>query len=120
MIMKKIFILTILTLLCSGVLFATDINGKWKGSLETENGAMELTFVYKVVGEKISGTISTEMGEIIIPEGKITGETFEYVLDVQGSSIKHSGKIINEKEIKIKSSGDYGDSEFTIKKIEEK
>ena len=37
----------------------------------------------KVDGEKLSGTISSEMGEVVFTDGKIEGETFEYKLDIK-------------------------------------
>lgn len=71
----------------------------------------------KVDGKKLSGTIVSDMGELEFTNGEITGDTFEYKFEIEGYSIMHKGKILNEKEIKINSSGDYGDNEFVIKKI---
>ena len=57
------------------------------------------------------------MGELEFTDGKISGDTFEYKFYIEGYSITHKGTVLNEKEIKINSSGDYGESEFTIKKV---
>ena len=116
--MKKIFAITLTLLLCSSLAFASKIEGKWAASIDTDNGTFEFTLDYKVDGEKLSGTISSDMGSLDFTDGKIEGETFEYKLDIDGYVIKHKGKILNEKEIEISSSGDYGERDFVIKKVE--
>lgn len=116
--MKKIFVSAFLMLFCSTILFATKIDGKWAASIDTDNGTFEFTLTYKVDGEKLSGILSSDMGELEFTDGKIAGDTFEYKFEIEGYSITHKGKVLNDKEIKISSSGDYGENEFTIKKIE--
>jgi hypothetical protein len=115
--MKRTFVLTVILLFCSTILFASKIDGKWAATVDTDNGTFDFTLTYKVDGEKLSGTLSSEMGEITFTDGKINGDTFEYKFDIEGYSITHKGTVLNEKEIKIKSSGDYGESEYVIKKI---
>lgn len=118
--MKKILVSTFLMLFCSTFLFASGIEGKWSASIETDNGDFSFTITYNVDGENLSGIISSDMGDVTFKDGKIEGDTFKYEFYLDSYTISHEGKVLNDKEIKIKSSGDYGDSEFTIKKIEEK
>lgn len=115
--MKKIFASAFLLLFCTTILFASKIDGSWAASVDTDNGTFEFTLTYKVDGEKISGTLSSEMGDLDFTDGKVTGDSFEYKFEIEGYSIMHKGKVLNDKEIKINSSGDYGDSEYVIKKI---
>lgn len=61
-----------LTLASAAFCFAADIDGKWKGDLQTDNGAMALTLDLKSDGESLSGTLSSQMGETAIKEGKRT------------------------------------------------
>ena len=116
--MKKIFVSAFMLLFCTTMLFASKIDGTWAASIDTDNGIFEFTLQYKVDGEKLSGTLSSDMGELDFTDGKVSGDTFEYKFEIEGYSITHKGKVLNDKEIKINSSGDYGDSEFTIKKVE--
>lgn len=116
--MKKIFASTFLLLFCASILFASKIDGSWAASVDTDNGTFELTLTYKVDGEKISGTIISDMGELEFEDGKVDGDTFEYKFEINGYSIIHKGKLLNDKEINITSSGDYGENEFLIKKID--
>ena len=115
--MKKIFASAFLLLFCTTILLASKIDGSWAASVDTDNGTFEFTLTYKVYGEKISGTISSEMGELEFADGKVDGDSFEYKFEIEGYSITHKGKVLNDKEIKINSSGDYGDNEYVIKKI---
>ena len=115
--MKKIFVSTIMLLLCTTMVFASKIDGKWAASVDTDNGTLDFTLTYKVDGEKLSGIIASDMGELEFTDGKVSGDTFEYKFYIEGYSITHKGTVLNEKEIKINSSGDYGESEFTIKKV---
>jgi hypothetical protein len=115
--MKKIFASVFLMLFCTTLLFASKIDGSWAASVDTDNGTFKFTLTYKVDGEKLSGTISSDMGELEFTDGKVDGDTFEYKFEIDGYSITHKGKLLNKKEINIKSSGDYGENEYVIKKI---
>ena len=116
--MKKIFVSVFMMLFCSTILFASSkIEGKWAASIDTDNGTFEFTLTYKVDGDKLSGLIASDMGELEFTDGKISGDTFEYKLDIDGYSITHKGEVLNEKEIRISSSGDYGENQFMLKKI---
>jgi len=117
--MKKIFVSTLMLLVCTTIVFASKIDGKWAASVDTDSGVFDFTLTYKVDGEKLSGIIASDMGELEFTDGKISGDTFEYKFYIEGYSITHKGTVLNEKEIKIKSSGDYGENEFTIKKMKE-
>ena len=104
-------------LLCSTLVMASKIDGKWKASIESEYGAMEFTLEYEVDGETLSGTLGSEMGELPISGGKVSGNEFEYKLDVMGTIIEHKGKLVNDNEITITSISAEGESEFTITRI---
>lgn len=115
--MKKFFFSTAMILFCSTLLFASKIDGKWAASVDTDNGTFEFTLTYKVEGDTISGTLASKMGELEFTDGKASGDTFEYKFDIEGYSITHKGKVLNDNEIKINSSGDYGENEIVIKRI---
>ena len=116
--MKKAFLSAIFMVLCSVVLFASDFDGKWKTTIQTDMGEMSFTMVYKVDGETVSGTLSSDMGDLPFSDGKVSGDQIEYTLDIQGMKITHKGTL-DEDKIHVKSSGDYGDSEFVLTRVKE-
>jgi hypothetical protein len=118
--MNKIYVSSIMLLLCSTLVMASKIDGKWKATIESDAmGTMEFTLEYKVDGESLSGTLISDFGDLPITGGKVNGNEFEYKIDVMDSIIEHKGKLINDNEITIKSIGGQGESEFTITRIPE-
>lgn len=118
--MKKIFISTVILFFCSTMVFAADkVAGTWDVSIETDNGPFEFQIVYKVEGEKISGTFVTEMGDLEFSNGKIDGKEFEYDFEFDYTTYTHKGKMINKDEILIKQTKDGETNEFTIKRAKE-
>ena len=100
--MKRI---AVLTLLLAGLVFAADISGKWKGTAEGPNGAIERTFSFKVDGNKLTGdTESQMMGKADITDGKIDGDNISFTVNAnfQGNEMKlqYSGKVTGD-QIKL-------------------
>jgi hypothetical protein len=116
---KKFFVLSFLILFGVAAVSASNLDGKWKGSVPSpDGGSLELTYLFKVDGEKLTGSVTSEMGEILISSGKVTGDEFEYSLDINGMVIKDKGKLVGE-EIKIKSTSEWGENEITLKRVKE-
>ncbi len=59
---------------------AADVAGTWKSSMETPNGTMEQTYTFKVDGDKLTGTVSSQMGDAEISEGKLEGEKISFAV----------------------------------------
>lgn len=115
MIMKRFSILVVL-LLTTTILFASKVEGKWTATIDTDNGSMTFFADYVVKDGKISGTLSSDMGSLEIEPGKITGDEFEYSFYIDYNKMTHKGKLVDGK-LKIKGSGDYGDSEFEMTRV---
>ena len=67
--------------------FAADIDGKWKGSIETPMGPIEVGFTFKADGAALSGTTTGPDGmEIKITNGKVEGDkiSFDVAIDFGG------------------------------------
>ena len=84
---------------------AADVSGTWKATVETPNGTMETTFVFKVDSGKVTGTATMgQMGESAISEGKVDGDTVTFAVVRQGPNgefrINYSGKASGD-EMKI-------------------
>jgi hypothetical protein len=75
---QPFFALAAIFALCA---WGADVAGTWKGSIETPNGTMENTFVFKVDGSKLTGTVeSGPMGQSDIAEGKVDGDKLSFVV----------------------------------------
>jgi hypothetical protein len=102
--MKSLWALALMAV-CSLAALAADASGTWKASIETPNGSMENTFVLKVEGDKLTGTITMgQMGEGAISEGKVDGDnvSFAVVREFNGNQfrINYKGKVSGD-EMKL-------------------
>jgi len=84
---------------------AADIAGTWKAAFETPNGALETTFVFKVDGNKLTGTTSNQfMQDQAISEGKVDGDSVSFVVaaSFNGNDVKlnYKGKVAGD-EMKL-------------------
>ena len=117
--MKKFLLVAFLLVAGIAMASAADISGKWKGTVPgMDGGEIELTYTFKVDGDKLTGSIGSEMGEIEISEGKVNGDEFEYSLDFQGMVMKTKGKVKGD-EITLTTSSEWGDMESVIKRVKE-
>jgi hypothetical protein len=85
----------LLLLALASAAFALDLNGKWKGNLASPNGDLETTMVFKVDGEKLTGTVTNMYGEEQIVEGSVKGDDVNFVVNAGGGQFKilYKGKI---------------------------
>lgn len=95
--------------------FAADVNGKWTATVQGRNGnSREVTYNFKADGEKLTGTMSSPMGDREIENGKITGDdiSFTMTMNMGGESRKmmYTGKVSAE-ELKLTMKSEGG--EFT-------
>ena len=73
---------------------AADVTGKWKANFEGPNGSMEITYDFQASGETLTGTVSSQMGEEKIQEGKVKGDEVTFLLVVgDGFRINYKGKL---------------------------
>jgi hypothetical protein len=83
---------------------AADVAGTWKASYETPNGTGQSTFVFKTDGAKLTGTVTGQMGEAPISEGKIDGDKISFAVsrDFNGQTFKitYDG-VVNGNEMKL-------------------
>ena len=87
--MVRSFYLFIVALFAVSIGFAQDINGKWKGQMESPNGPMDLVFNFKASGDSLTGSVEGPMGELPISNGKISGNTFFFQVNAGEMTISH-------------------------------
>jgi uncharacterized ubiquitin-like protein YukD len=117
----QLFRLPILILAAAAHSFAADIDGKWTGELNGPNGAMQITMAFKSAGETFTGTITTQMGDQEIKEGKIKGDeiTWFTIFEREGNSMKIMNKAkVTGSEMKVSVTVEGRDftMEYTAKK----
>jgi hypothetical protein len=79
---------------------AADLDGKWKSTVETGNGPMEITYTFKVEDGKLSGTLSGQMGEFPLSDGKVTGDEIAFNVKTDNFTAVHKGTVAGD-EIKL-------------------
>ena len=83
---------------------AAGVDGKWTGQVQGPQGAMDITFIFKSEGEKLTGTLTNQFGEVAIQEGTIKGDAlaFKVTREFSGNkfTLKYTGKLAGD-EIKL-------------------
>jgi len=122
---SKFFLAAASSLLLAVTTFAADISGKWTAEVQGRNGAMTTTFVFKVEGEKVTGTVSGRGGDTPISDGTVKGEDlgFNVTMNFNGNEMKmaYKGKVAGD-EIKMtrtRPGADMPPQEFTAKRVKE-
>ena len=116
--MRTLILLAVLA--CTAL--AADVAGTWKGTAETPNGTIERTFVFKVDGNQLTGTTSSQMfGESKIEDGKIDGDNLSFTVrvKVEDNEIKvnYTGKVSgNEMKLHLDAGGSFS-ADYTAKKV---
>jgi len=78
-------------LICAAI--ATDLSGKWSSTFKTPDGTtFPLSYVFKVDGTKLTGTVTSPQGELAIADGTTDGAAFSFSVNVGGTVIKNTGK----------------------------
>jgi hypothetical protein len=99
-------------------LCAADVGGKWVGDINTPDGqTVSLTFTFKLDSGKVTGTVTGPTGDIEISDGKMDGDTLQFVFNVdaggQQLSFKCTGKLATDDQLKITMNGG-GDMSFEV------
>lgn len=119
---KKLFLTAMIVVAGIFICTASKIDGKWKTTVESPNGSMELVYTFKVDGDKLTGTSSSEMGDSELKNGKVNGNEFSFDIEMMDMKITHKCKLDGD-VIKMKvEMGDMGGGEampeLILKKVE--
>ena len=70
-----------------------DLSGKWTGVLKAPDGnEYPLSYVMKIDGDKLTGTLNTPQGEVPLDKGKTDGTNFSFSVTVSGMDFPATGK----------------------------
>ena len=116
--MRRVLAALIATLAVAATVYAADVTGKYAGSIDTPNGPIELTYDFKASGETLTGTVTSAMGTTELLNGKITGDTLTYDVQIDSGKITHSARVnADGSEIAVTATGDWGTVEYVVKKV---
>jgi myo-inositol-hexaphosphate 3-phosphohydrolase len=97
--MKRKLFSTAILLCCVAICLAAiaELSGKWIGVIKTGDGNdIPLTYLFKVDGEKLTGSITSDQTEMPMYEGKINGNDFSFKVDVNGTPVTNTGKFYGD------------------------
>jgi hypothetical protein len=111
---------TLLGMLCifTAVAMAAGVEGKWIAKVPGRDGqTQEMTFSFKIKGEKLTGSVSNARGSLDIENGKISGDEISFLVTMGEIKIVHTGKVSGD-EIKFERKREGGDrsQQFTATK----
>jgi len=105
--MKNKFIFTGILVFCFTLCFAmtTDPTGKWTGVADSQNGPMQVTYTFKIDGQKLTGSVEGPEGALDLENGTYKDSVLSFDIMIMGKALHQAGKY-------------YGDSvalDFTIR-----
>ena len=96
-----------------------NVTGVWDMSVETPNGTIDNVATLKQEGEKLTGTLASQMGEIAM-EGTVVGNEIKWVLNIdmggQQVAIAFAGKVDGETMAGVFEMGGMGTAAWNAKK----
>ena len=86
---NRLFVISAIFFLgCCALANAADINGKWKGELQSANGPLEINLDLHVDGEKLTGTVANTYGTEQITDGTVKGDAISFIIMAGGGQFK--------------------------------
>jgi hypothetical protein len=114
--MKK-FLPVVLFMLIASSAFAKGIEGTWKTKIQGPEGDMELTFVFKMEGGKLTGVVQSPNGDMQITNTKVNGKEFSFDVSFNEMTIVHNCILKEDDTITMKVTGTpMGDTEMILKR----
>ena len=85
--------------------------------MEGPNGAFDLTFNFHVSGDSLNGSVTSQMGEIPITNGKVNDTTFTFDVSINEMTIHHQCRVTSDTTISMKVEGMQGPMEINLKRV---
>jgi hypothetical protein len=76
------------------VAFAADVSGKWKTVLHAPNGqTFEAKLTLKAEGQKLTGTLAGQYGEVQIQDGVVDGDSISFKIVRNQRANEYKGEV---------------------------
>lgn len=112
-------IAAILSALFATAALAADVSGRWEGSMSTPNGDMQIAFILKADGAKLTGSVETPNGSVDIEEGRVDGDHISFKTHFSDNVITHEGTVSGD-TLQLTVEGPWGKTDMTLKRAAEK
>lgn len=97
---------------------ASPIDGTWAGTFTGPGGAeTTLTFTFKDVGGAVTGSVSGDHGATPITSGTVSGNSFEFRVDLNGTEIRHKAKVSGDTIAMTFTFGDQAAAAMTLSRV---
>jgi hypothetical protein len=117
-VIMKVLGIASLVLFSVSLTAGVDISGKWTGDVPRRGEATPTTFVFKVDGDKLTGTASSSQGQESFTDGKISGNDISFSMEAGGARVLFKGTVSGN-EIKMTRQREGGEARsFTLKRAE--
>src|ERR1051326_1936368 len=106
--MKSLAVAALAVMMIAFGLTAADFGGVWKGSMNTQGGAVEMTFALKP-GTALAGVVqSGEFGEAPIKNAKVDGDKISFQISIAYGTVAFEGTATGD-EMNLVVTGTQGD-----------
>ena len=99
--MRQTLAAAVMTMVLVVSVWAADVTGTWKAAFEGPQGAMELSFTFKTEGDKVTGSVTSPMGELPLSDVKVDGDNITFTVATDQFSVVHKGTVVGD-EMKLK------------------
>ena len=94
-----------------------DIDGRWTGIVEgTDGNKLEITYTFATLREMLVGKIESRLGSGNITSGKISGNSFEFVINTGEITILNNGTVSGD-EIQLTETINGEKIKVTLKRV---
>ena len=105
-------------LMLAVTLTAADVSGKWTGEVPARGETRTATFVFKMDGDKLTGTMTGPQGDVVLQDVKMTGDQISFSATGGNAKIMFTGTVAGD-QIKMTRTREGGQGrEFTLKRAQ--
>lgn len=89
------------------MVYAADVNGTWKGTMDTPVGPMENTITLQANGENLAGSVKTDMFEAKLENASLKGDKVSFIITMDFGTLTYEGILVGD-QLKFKVIGPDG------------
>jgi len=117
--MRRTSLVLLVLLLSAVVALAVDVTGTWKGSMDTPNGAMEISLNLQLAGNTLTGAVKVMDNETKIEKAKLEGDKISFEVNPpQFSTVAYSGTVSGD-EMKLNVKVMDNESPLVLKRVKQ-